>query len=65
VHGRKPLVVARGGTVREIVVRQLGLLVESGLLERRGRGQYAILDPVGLSIVARRASWRRKRPGRI
>lgn len=52
------------GTVREIVVRQLGLLVDSGLLERRGRGQYAILDPVGLSIVARRASWRRTRAGR-
>jgi len=52
------------GTVREIVVRQLGLLVEAGLLERRGRGQYAVIDAVGLSLVARRETWRRKRGGR-
>jgi len=50
------------GTVREIVVRQLGLLVEAGLLERRGRGQYAVIDEIGLSLIARRAPWRRK-PG--
>ena len=52
------------GTVREIVVRQLGLLVEAGLLERRGRGQYAVIDAVGLSLVARRETWRRKQGGR-
>jgi CRP/FNR family transcriptional regulator len=49
------------GTVREIVVRQLGLLVESGLLERRGRGQYAITDLAGLSAVASPGPWRRRR----
>lgn len=40
------------GTVREIVVRQLALLVEAGLLERRGRGQYAVVDAAGLSAIA-------------
>ena len=49
------------GTVREIVVRQLGVLVDAGLLERRGRGQYAVIDAIGLSLVARRGSGRRKR----
>ncbi len=48
------------GTVREIVVRQLGLLVEAGLLERRGRGRYAVIDAAGLSLVARRKSRHRK-----
>jgi CRP/FNR family transcriptional regulator len=42
------------GTVREIVVRHLGQLVESGLLERRGHGRYAIVDDVGLKLIARR-----------
>jgi len=48
------------GTVREIVVRQLGVLVEAGLLERCGRGRYAIRDAIGLSVIARRGRW----PGR-
>jgi CRP-like cAMP-binding protein len=52
------------GTVREIVVRRLGLLVEAGLLERRGRGQYAVRDAVGLAVVARRGRWRRRADGR-
>jgi CRP/FNR family transcriptional regulator len=43
------------GTVREIVGRQLGALVQAGLLERRGRGRYAVVDEAGLSEIARRA----------
>jgi CRP/FNR family transcriptional regulator len=48
------------GTVREIVVRQLGLLVDAGLLERRGRGKYAVTDPAGLSVLASLGPWRRR-----
>lgn len=51
------------GTVREIVVRQLGLLVDAGMLERRGRGQYAITDAAGLAVLASSGRWRRKRRG--
>jgi len=51
------------GTVREIVVRHFGLLVEAGLLERRGHGQYAVVDAVGLSLVARGGPWRRREGG--
>jgi CRP/FNR family transcriptional regulator, dissimilatory nitrate respiration regulator len=43
------------GTVREIVGRQLAALVQAGLLERRGRGRYAVVDEAGLSTIARRA----------
>ena len=43
------------GTVREIVGRQLGGLVQAGMLERRGRGRYAVVDEAGLSAIARRA----------
>jgi CRP/FNR family transcriptional regulator len=43
------------GTVREIVGRQLGALVQAGVLERRGRGRYAVVDEAGLSAIARRA----------
>jgi CRP/FNR family transcriptional regulator len=43
------------GTVREIVGRQLGALVQAGMLERRGRGRYAVVDEAGLSGIARRA----------
>lgn len=49
------------GTVREIVVRQLGLLVDAGLLERRGHGRYAVTDPAGLSVLARTGPLRRGR----
>jgi len=48
------------GTVREIVVRQLATLVDIGLLERRGRGQYAIRDAVALSVLAEPGPWRRR-----
>lgn len=48
------------GTVREIVVRHLGLLVEAGLLERRGHGRYAVADAIGLSLVAQGGPWRGK-----
>lgn len=51
------------GTVREIVVRQLGLLVEAGLLERRGRGRYAVTDAIGLSVIARGGRGRGTRGG--
>lgn len=47
------------GTVREIVVRQLGGLVDAGLLERRGRGRFRIADELGLSLIAQRDAARR------
>jgi CRP-like cAMP-binding protein len=43
------------GTVREIVGRQLAALVQARVLERRGRGRYAVVDEAGLSVIARRA----------
>lgn len=47
------------GTVREIVVRHLGSLLQSGILERRGRGQYAVRDAAALSLLAERGPSRR------
>ena len=47
------------GTVREVVVRQLARLLKSGLLERRGRGQYIVKDAAALSLLAERGPWRR------
>ena len=49
------------GTVREIVVRHLGQLVDAGLLDRRGHGRYAIVDDVGLKLIAQGVPGRRHR----
>jgi CRP/FNR family transcriptional regulator len=41
------------GTVREVVVRELGRLCATGILVRVGRGRFRITDRAGLELLAR------------